>query len=256
MKHRRDEFNVHVWGSPSANELMVSPFSLVQDISNEASRYLRSLGYKARVDVPMPQYGAAGVGWLLVLLDNIPKMMPFLRIGVFIFKTLFDKYARRMITSTDDNSIDLQIVINYNSDAKGWMRSWNTDNSLGKLHTMLDASNALYDYLKKKYPSMRFGQSVSFSFRNGNASQSFHLSHDQAGLLNTARYKKICRQTSFEKYVDKSFYVTKKVFIKRVVGHFPDKPSVYYFLLPSILITELQSRYQLLKYKMKERDSE
>lgn len=255
MKHRRDEFNVHVWGSPTANELMVSPISLVQDISKEASRYLRSLGYKARVDVPMPQYGATGMGWLLMLLDTIPKMVPFLKIGVFVFKALFDKYARQMITSTDSNSIDLQIVINYNSDVKGWTRSWSKDNSVEKLQTMLDASNALYDYLKKKYPGMRFGQSVSFSFENGNASQSFHLSHDQAGPLNTARYKKISRQTSFEKYIDKSFYITKKIFIKRVDSRFPDKSSVYYFLLPSMLIGELQSRYELFKYKMKEMDS-
>lgn len=256
MKHRRDEFNVYLWGSPSANELMVSPLSLMSDISNESSRYLRSLGYKARVDVPMPQLGATGGGWLLMLLDSIPKIMPFVRIGIFAFKVLFDKYARSMIARSDKNSIDLQIVIHYNSNAEGWTRSWSADNSVEKLHTMLDASNALYDYLKKKYPSMRFGQSISFSFKNGNASQSFHLSHDQAGLLNTARYKKISRQTSFEKYIDKSFYITKKIFIKRVDGRFPDKSSVYYFLLPSMLIGELQSRYELFKYKMKERDSE
>jgi hypothetical protein len=115
--------------------------------------------------------------------------------------------------------------------------------------------NEIKEYLKKKYPGMRFGQSVSFSFENGNASQSFHLSHDQAGPLNTARYKKISRQTSFEKYIDKSFYITKKIFIKRVDSRFPDKSSVYYFLLPSMLIGELQSRYELFKYKMKEMDS-
>jgi len=256
MKHRSDEFNVYVWGSPLANELMVSPISLMRDISDESSRYLKSLGYKARVDVPMSELGGTGSGWLLMLLDSIPKMVPFLRVGIFVFKVLFDKYARSMITSTDSNSIDLQIMIHYTSQMKGWTRSWSADASVEKLHTMLDASNALYDYLKKKYPNMRFGQSVSFSFKNGNASQSFHLSHDQAGLLNTARYKKISRQASFEKYIDKSFHITKKIFIKRVDGRFPGKSSVYYFLLPSMLISELQSRYELFKYKMKERDSE
>lgn len=255
MMHRKDEFNVHVWGSPTPNELMVSPFSLVRDISAESSRYLRSLGYKSRVNVPMPQYGATGMGILLMILDSIPKMMPFLKIGVFIFKVLLDKYARDTISSTDKNSIDLQIVINYQSNIDGWITSWSADNAVDKISAMLDASNLLHKYLKSKYPSIHFSQSVHFLFKNGSAGQSFHLSHEQAGLLNTARFKKVCRQTSFEKYMDKSFYITKKVFIKRVDGRFPDTSRVYYFLLPSILLGELQSKYELLKYKLNERSA-
>ena len=86
-------------------------------------------------------------------------------------------------------------------------------------------------------------------------SQSFHLSHNQAGLLSTARFKKICRQISFEKYIDKRFSITNNIFIKSAGGRFTDKSSMYYFLLPSMLVSELQSRYKLMMYKIKERDS-
>lgn len=227
-------------------------------MSNEASEYLNALGYKAKVKMFVPQFGAAG-GFLWSILERIPKLVPFIRILIFAIKVITDKYARTLINQSSRSQTNMSIVISYDSDEKNWLDQWDPSESTSKLSAMLDAGHFVIQYLKNKYPNVIFSVSIHFSFHRGDARRTYFFQLDDNTAFNIARFKKTLGQTSFEKYVEKSFSISHKVFIKRVDSDLKNihaHSRTYYFLLPSILLTELRYKYEHLKYKINKREQE
>lgn len=255
MKLREDEFSICVWGSPVAQRLMKSAWEVSGPLSKESSEYLKTLGYKAEVKMLEPQFGAAG-GLLWGILEGIPKLIPFLRIFIFLVKVMTDKYARMLIDQSSQSQTHMTIVLSYDSEEEKWLDQWNPSESTGKLSTMLDAGYFLLQYLKDKYPNIIFTTSIQFTFLKGDARRIYLLQPGDDSNLNIARFKRTLVQTSFEKYVEKTFSISHNFFIKRVDLNLKDigDSRTYYFLLPSMLLNEVHYKYEHLKYKISKRE--
>lgn len=256
MRHRKDEFNILVWGSYEPVELMHSEWDMVDRISKESERHLKTLGYKARVHIPPSEFGNAA-DTIFALIDSIPNILPFFKLAVLFIKMLINKYDRSVILQTGKSAHEMNIELWYHSERKHWIADWDPDNAAQKLNTMLDAAHHLSNFLKIQYPNIRFSQNIQMKFECGQALQSYAFLPNEDTALNIARYKLLSRQTTFEKNKHKHFSVTNKLFIKRsdTITETSSYTSerVYYFLIPSILLHELASKYQIAKYKLTQR---
>lgn len=252
MTHRVNEFNVFVQTSPDGKSFMMPPLKSMYQLSNEAGQYLRAIGYNARVHVPPPGWGAAaGIHAFVAAIQ--PYVFP-IKLILLATKVLFDKYNRTHVSVMSRNRAERTIVVSYTAKDKAWIHSWDPANAIDRLDSMIDASHYLSNYLKNKYPNIHFSQQIVFSFQQGKASQTYCFKPNQDTDMNIARYKNLFRQTSFEKETEKNFEISKKVFIKRTDLHSSNEVDslvkIYYFFIPSILLGEIVTRYQILKYKL------
>ena len=78
MIHKKDEFNIFVWGLYLPKEFTKTEWEMTEAISKEASLFLRSIGYKARVHIPPPQFGAVG-GGISQIIASLPNVFSFIK---------------------------------------------------------------------------------------------------------------------------------------------------------------------------------
>lgn len=257
MSNRGEEFEVSVWGSPDGYEFSSLDWESWSKLTKESSAYLRSIGYKARAKVLVPQFGSAGgYGLISSIIESISRIIPPIRLAVLIFKVLSDRYARAMLLSSSKSRVNMKVDIYYKSRLKKWATHGNPDNASKKLESMLDASLYLHEYISNKYPNVVFDTSVDFSLDEGRSSIGYSLSHSQVTAVNVARLKKTCSQTVILKHTNKHIGISKGfpffgLFIKRVDSSI-SRQRVYFLLLPSMLIRDANKFRRIIKHKMKQ----
>ncbi len=254
MLNDSEKFEIVVWGGIDRNEFLKSRWDVTDDITHEAAEYLKSLGYNAIEGKVAPGFGAtAGIWGILMSLHNL---IPLMKTMVFVFRVLSDKYSRYALNWAGKNRPSMFIATSHKANDEGWINSWDPAHASKKLDSLLDASHFVCNYLKSKYPNIIFTQTVEVMFNIGESSQSYSFNMGEDTDINMFRYKKIFRQTTFEKFVSKDFSIHKKLFIKRVDfnkrNFSREILKTYYFLIPSILLKELRYKHEVLSQKLSE----
>ena len=261
-EHNKDEFNVFVLGSLESNPFMTPMLYKAEIISNETVDYLRKIGYNANFYIPPLGLGATG-GSILATLAIVERLIPFLKVVILVMTAMANKYVLREINWSNRSKDHMHIDISYSSEATHWVKDWDPDNASRKLDTMIDAAQYASQYLNSKYPNIVFSSTISFKFKTGQSKQSYSIPAINS-QFNIARIKRLFRYTTFEKNTSKYFTLVNKILVKRQ-DSFVDKVwykgqdssvqsskyKTYYFIIPSMLISELSNKYELIKNKLK-----